>query len=615
MCGITAYTGSRKASPLLLDGMRRLEYRGYDSVGIATLDDKEIKVLKGAGKVSEVNANVKFTSLKGNCGIAHTRWSTHGPPTANNAHPHLSQSGDIAIVHNGIIENYAQLRNQLIDKGYSFKSDTDTEVLVQLIDYYFSHVNNMELAVRKALHDVVGAYGIVVFHKDDSTLYAARKGSPLVVGIGEAENFVASDPAAFLDSTRQVLYLEEEDIAVVRADSYEVKSLCVGHDDCVHRSVESIDWDLSAVEKNGFEHFMLKEIMEQSASLKNCLAGRMDLRTGEIKITIDLPMDFVRRLSRVTIIACGTSSYAAYVGKYLIEKYSRIRVEVDVASEWRYRNPIVGPDDLVVVISQSGETADTLAALREAKKKGARSIGVINVVGSTMSREVDSGIFIHAGPEIGVASTKAFTGQVVALNFLAMKLALMRQDISLQDVRMAMMELSLLPEYVQKCLSESQLEKIKAVAELVKDEKSIFFIGRGVNLPTAMEGALKLKEISYIHAECFAAGEMKHGPIALLEPGFPVVTFANRKDPLYEKNVSSIQEAKARSAFIIAVADHGSEELISNADSLFMVPAVPDFLQPIINVIPLQLFAYYVALARGCEIDQPRNLAKSVTVE
>ena len=611
MCGITAYVGSREAYTFLIRGLERLEYRGYDSAGVATVSSSEIKIHKMPGKVAELKSVV----LPGNIGISHTRWATHGPPNAVNAHPHLSSSGKIALVHNGIIENYAQLRSQLISKGYSFKSDTDTEVLVQLIDYYFSHVQDMELAVRKSLHDVVGTYGIVVLNKDDATLYAARKGSPLVVGIGKGENFVASDPAAFLDSTRQVLYLEEEDIAVIRADSYEVKSLCAGHDDCVHRSVESIDWDLSAVEKNGYSHFMLKEIMEQSASLKNCLAGRFNLASGEIKITIDLPMDFVTRLSRVTIIACGTSSYAAYVGKYLIEKYSRLRVEVDVASEWRYRNPIVGPDDLIIVISQSGETADTLAALREAKKRGARSIGVINVVGSTMSREVDSGIFIHAGPEIGVASTKAFTGQVVALNLLALKLAMMRQDMSLAEIRIALMELSLLPEYVDKCLTVEQTEKIKSVAQLVKNENSIFFLGRGINLATAMEGALKLKEISYIHAECFAAGEMKHGPIALLEPGFPVVSFANRLDPLYEKNISSLQEAKARSAFIIAVADHTDDTLEANADTLFIVPQVPDFLQPIINVIPLQLFAYYVALARGCEIDQPRNLAKSVTVE
>ncbi len=613
MCGITAYVGPREASPLLLDGIKRLEYRGYDSVGMATQSNSQISVLKGAGKVAKVDDEVKFNSLAGTIGIAHTRWSTHGPPTKENAHPHLCQSNSIALVHNGIIENYLVLKKKLQEKGYFFKSDTDTEVLVQLINYYYGKTFNMEMALRKALHDVVGAYGIVAFHKDDPRLYAARKGSPLVVGIGDNEHFVASDPAAFLDSTRRVLYLEDEDIAVVSKDSYEIKSLCTDSDHCVHRDEESIDWDLSAVEKNGYEHFMLKEIMEQPESLKNCLAGRMDLVNGGVKVTLDLPLHFVKRLSKISIIACGTSSYAAHVGKYLIEKHSRIPVEVDVASEWRYKNPIVGVEDLVIVISQSGETADTLAALREAKKRGARSLGVINVVGSTMSREVDSGIYIHAGPEIGVASTKAFTGQVVALNFLALKLAEMRGDLSQEKILLCMQELSLLPELVAQCLKEA--DAIKQVAEKIKDAKSVFFIGRGVNLATAMEGALKLKEISYIHSECFPAGEMKHGPIALLEPGFPVVTFVNKKDPLYEKNLSSIQEAKARGAFIIAVADHVDANLSENADAILHVPEAADFIQPIVNVIPLQLLAYYVSLARGCEIDQPRNLAKSVTVE
>lgn len=609
MCGITAYIGDKEAYPFLIKGLERLEYRGYDSAGVATSFNGLVQMHKMPGKVEQL----KSTILPGKIGISHTRWATHGPPTKANAHPHLCQKDSIALVHNGIIENYAQLRKQLEAKGYTFKSDTDTEVLVQLISYYYSKTFNMEMAIRKALHDVVGAYGIVVFHKDDPRLYAARKGSPLVLGLGKGENFVASDPAAFLDSTRRVLYLEDEDIAVVSKEGYELKSLCVGNGECIHRNEESIDWDLSSVEKNGFDHFMLKEIMEQPESLKNCLAGRIDLMTGGIKVTINLPEHFVRRLSKISIIACGTSSYAAYVGKYLIEKYSRIPVEVDVASEWRYKNPIIGPEDLVIVISQSGETADTLAALREAKKRGARSVGVINVVGSSMAREVDSGIYIHAGPEIGVASTKAFTGQVIALNFLALRLAEMRKDLRHEEVILAIQELEKTPELVASCL-EKALE-IKAVAEKIKDSKSVFFIGRGVNLATAMEGALKLKEISYIHSEFFPSGEMKHGPIALLEPRFPVVTFANKNDPLYEKNLSSIQEAKARGAFIIVVADHVDSVLTENADAILQVPMVPDFLQPIINVIPLQLLAYYVALERGCEIDQPRNLAKSVTVE
>ena len=609
MCGITAYIGGGEAYPFLLRGLERLEYRGYDSAGVATVHNGNLQLHKMPGKV----AQLKSVVLPGNIGISHTRWATHGPPTQNNAHPHVSQSGSIALVHNGIIENYAQLRQQLQTKGYSFKSDTDTEVLVQLIEYYHTKTEDMELALRKALHDVVGAYGLVAFHREDQKLYAARKGSPLVVGIGDNEHFVASDPAAFLDSTRRVLYLQDEDIAVVSQNSYEVKSLCAGNGDCVLRSEESIEWDLSAVEKNGYEHFMLKEIMEQTESLKNCLAGRIDYSQAEVKVSLDLPQYFVKRLSRISIIACGTSSYAGHVGKFLIEKYSRIPVEMEVASEWRYKNPIIGPEDLIIVISQSGETADTIAALRHAKQQGARSVGVINVVGSTMSREVDSGIYIHAGPEIGVASTKAFTGQVVALNFLALKLAEIRGDLSHENIALRLVALSNIPDYVSRCLEEK--EKIKEVAAQIKDARSVFFIGRGVNKATAMEGALKLKEISYIHAESFPAGEMKHGPIALLEPGFPVVSFANKNDPLYEKNVSSIQEAKARGAFIIVVADHIDTQLEEHADVILHVPEVPDFIQPIVNVVPLQLLAYYVALARGCEIDQPRNLAKSVTVE
>ncbi len=625
MCGIVGYIGPDVAYPLLLTGLKRLEYRGYDSAGIATkkiaseigFSDSNVDVsdsiliYKEQGKVA--NLEGKGAELVGNMGLAHTRWSTHGEPNSVNAHPHTNMDGSLVLVHNGIIENYLSIKKKLEAKGYSFRSQTDTEVLVMLIDYHFQKLGDMELALRASLHDVVGAYGIVLFHKDEDKLYAARKGSPLVLGIGNGENFVASDPAAFLDRTRRVLYLEDDDILIVGKDSYELKSLCKHNGECIKRKEDHIDWDIAAVEKNGYDHFMLKEIHEQPVTLANCLAGRIDKMFGDIRLSINLPVSFVRGLRRICIIACGTSSYAALVGKYLIEKYSRIPVEVEVASEWRYKNPIVGVDDLVVFISQSGETADTLAALKLAKSRGAKTFGVINVVGSSMAREVDTGIYIHAGPEIGVASTKAFTGQVLCLNFLATKIAQIRGDLTQDEIRAIIGKLEQLPKYVSECLELSS--SIENVAKRICNAKSVFFLGRGVNLPVAKEGALKLKEISYIHAEEFASGEMKHGPIALLEDGFPVVTFLSKNDPLFEKNLSSIQEAKARGAFVIVVTDHVDSTIALASDCSLQVPVVPDYIMPIVNTIPMQLLSYYVAKERGCSIDQPKNLAKSVTVE
>ena len=630
MCGIIGYIGPKVAYPILLTGLKRMEYRGYDSAGISTIsiedNQRAVNIVKKQGKVS--NLENKQTELQGNLGLAHTRWATHGQPSELNSHPHFNDDKSLMLVHNGIIENYLTIKRNLEQRGYVFHTQTDTEVLTKLIDYYHKKCKQklsttlqnyeqkkdpLELALRAALHDVVGAYGIVLFHKDTNKLYAAKHGSPLVIGIGKNEHFVASDPAAFLDHTRRVLYLEDEDIAIIKENSYELKSLCSHNGECIKRKEDLVDWDITAVEKNGYEHFMLKEIMEQPQTLANCLAGRLDPQFNDIKFTLKLTLNFIKNIKRISIIACGTSSYAAMAGKFLIEKYLRIPTEVEVASEWRYKNPIISKDDLVIVISQSGETADTLAALKLAKQFGAKTFGIINVVGSTMSREVDSGIYIHAGPEICVASTKAFTAQVLCLNFLLIKLGKIRGDLTETQIQRMISNLLNTPELVKQSLNN--IEQIKAAANLIKDKQSIFYLGRGINFATAKEGAIKIKEISYIHAEDFASGEMKHGPIALLEKGFPVVTFVNKNDPLYEKNLSSIQEAKARGAYIIVVADHIDSTLQSYADTILQVPKVPDYLQPLINTIPLQLLAYYTAKLRGCEIDQPKNLAKSVTVE
>jgi len=609
MCGIVAYLGKQEAYPILIKGLERLEYRGYDSAGVATLQNNQITVNKHVGKVE----NLKSQVLTGNIGIGHTRWATHGSPTTANAHPHQNDEKSLVLVHNGIIENYAKLKKQLQEKGYQFYSETDTEVLTKLIDYYNKEKGNMLEALKCALHDVVGAYGIVILNKEEDKLYAARKGSPLVLGIGDKEYFVASDPAAFLEHTRRVLYLENDDILVVDRNNYQLNGL---HDHCHNpsRKVCQIDWDLSQIEKNGYEHFMLKEIHEQPETLKNCLAGRIDLKNLTTKFSSQLSDKFIQKLDRIIFAACGTSWHAAMVAKSLIEKYARIKVDVEFASEFRYKNPILSEKDLVIVISQSGETADTLAALKTGRERGAKTFGIVNVVGSSIAREVESGIYIHAGPEIGVASTKAFTGQVLSILFLMVHLGKIRgtiSDIKAQDI---LNQLQNVPQYVKQTFSEE--EKIKTIAKEIAKKNNCFYLGRGVNIATAMEGALKMKEISYIYSEAFPAGEMKHGPIALLEPNFPVITIATKDDQtIYDKILSNIEEVKAREAKVIAIANEGDSEITNVANHVIWVPAVPDYIQAIVNVIPLQLLAYYTAKERGCEIDQPRNLAKSVTVE
>lgn len=611
MCGIIAYLGDREAYPVIIKGLERLEYRGYDSAGVATIKNNILSLNKAVGKVE----NLKSQVLEGSMGVGHTRWATHGIPNHSNAHPHNNDEKSIVLVHNGIIENYTKLKLMLTNEGYQFYSDTDTEVLTKLIDFNYKKNNQTDMlkALKDALHEVVGAYGIVLLNKNERKLYAARKGSPLILGIGDKEFFVASDTAAFLEYTRRALYLEDEDVLVIDENSYHLSNL---HEDCEHskRDVNYIDWDLSQIEKNGYEHFMLKEIHEQADTLKNCLAGRTNFEHMLNKFRRKVPEQFVKNLNRIIIAACGTSWHAALVIKYLVEKYCRLSVEVEFASEFRYKNPIISNKDLVLVISQSGETADSLAALKTAKEKGALTYGIVNVVGSSIAREVDAGTYIRVGSEIGVASTKAFTGQVLASLFLIIYLGVTRGTISREKAETILNNIEDLPEKIKACYLEE--ENIKNISKDIYDRENCFYLARGVNVPTALEGSLKLKEISYIHSEAFAAGEMKHGPIALIEENFPVIVVTTKTEQTtYEKVLSNIQEVKARSAKVIAVADRDDREIEQYVEHVIKVPHVPDYLQAIVNAIPLQLLAYYVAKERGCEIDQPRNLAKSVTVE
>jgi glutamine---fructose-6-phosphate transaminase (isomerizing) len=611
MCGIIAYLGDREAYPIIIKGLERLEYRGYDSAGVATIKNNILSLNKAVGKVE----NLKSQVLEGSMGVGHTRWATHGVPNHANAHPHNNDEKSIVLVHNGIIENYAKLKLMLINEGYQFYSDTDTEVLTKLIDSHYKKNNQTDMlkALKDALHEVVGAYGIVLLNKDERKLYAARKGSPLVLGIGEGEFFVASDTAAFLEYTRRALYLEDDDVLMVDENSYNLSNL---HEECKysHRDVNYIDWDLSQIEKNGYEHFMLKEIHEQADTLNNCLAGRTNFEHMLNKFRRKVPEPLVKNLNRIIIAACGTSWHAALVIKYLVEKYCRLPVEVEFASEFRYKNPIINNKDLVLVISQSGETADSLAALKTAKEKGALTYGIVNVVGSSIAREVDAGTYIRVGSEIGVASTKAFTGQVLASLFLMTYLGHTRGTLNKEKVEEIMNDIENLPEKIKSCYLEE--ENIKNIAKDIFDRENCFYLARGVNVPTALEGSLKLKEISYIHSEAFPAGEMKHGPIALIEKDFPIIVVTTKTDQTtYEKVLSNIQEVKARRAKVIALADQDDREIDQHVEHVIRVPHVPDYLQTIVNAIPLQLLAYYVAKERGCEIDQPRNLAKSVTVE
>ncbi|MCH8872678.1 glutamine--fructose-6-phosphate transaminase (isomerizing) [candidate division KSB1 bacterium] len=610
MCGIVGYIGNKDAAPILLEGLKRLEYRGYDSAGVAVLTNGKITVEKQAGKISALEQSLAQNALSGKLGIAHTRWATHGVPNQTNAHPHTDTTGRIALIHNGIIENYQTIKTKLESNGYKFSTDTDTEALVNLISEYYQNGNNLDEAVRAALSQVEGTYGIAVISKDDpNILIAARRGSPLVVGMGENEFFVASDVSAIINHTKDVTYLDDNEIAVITRDKVTIKTI----DNLeVDKKIEKIAFDLDKIEKSGYDHFMLKEIMEQPQTIEDAMRGRLLSEEGTARLGgIRHEMESLLYAPQILLSACGTSWHASLIGEYMLEEFARTPVEVEYASEFRYRDPIIERGAVMFVISQSGETADTLAAMKEAKRKGAKVFGICNVVGSTIARESDSGVYLHAGPEIGVASTKAFTSQVMVLSLLSLLMARMR-NLGVSKGIDIVNEMKALPQKVEKILQTHEL--IKEIAKEYHQSQNFLYLGRGYNFPVALEGALKLKEISYIHAEGYPAAEMKHGPIALIDENMPVVFIAT-KDSTYEKITSNIEEVKARSGRIIAIATEGDEEIKKRADHVIYIPPTLEFLTPILTIIPLQLLAYYIAILRGCDVDQPRNLAKSVTVE
>jgi len=608
MCGIVGYIGHRVATPVLMEGLKRLEYRGYDSAGIAVQNGKGLERRRAAGKISRLEQLIGASPVHGSVGIAHTRWATHGPPTEFNAHPHVTEDGAFAVVHNGIIENATALRQHLEERGHVFSSETDTEVLAHLIEEMYSE--SLEQAVIDALHLVEGTYGIAVMSdRDPDKIVVARKGSPLLVGLGEGEYYVASDASAILSHTRQVIYLADGDLAVLTRDGYRVLDM---QSTALTRSVSQIDWDLDQIERGGYAHFMLKEIVEQPQTVANTMRGRLLLEEGTAKLGgLNLTDDELLEIDNIIITACGTSWHSALIGEHMLEELTRIPVEVEYASEFRYRNPIVNNRTLCIVISQSGETADTLAAMREAQRRGARTLGLVNVVGSTIPRESDGGMYLHAGPEIGVASTKAFTSQVVALALLTLKLGRLH-DVSNLRGREIIDALQALPGQIQNILDRAS--EIENLAEEFKRAANFLYLGRGYNFPTALEGALKLKEISYIHAEGYPAAEMKHGPIALIDELMPVVFIAPH-DSVFDKLVSNVQEVKARKGRVIALTTRDEPALKGTVDYEFRIPETIDMLTPVLAAVPLQLLAYYVAVKRGADVDQPRNLAKSVTVE
>jgi len=617
MCGIVGYVGFREAYPIVVKGLKRLEYRGYDSSGIALLDDGNIKLSKTKGKVVDLENRAQGEiSLNGTLGIGHTRWATHGEPNDVNSHPHISNSGDLVIIHNGIIENYDPLKKELIKRGYTFVSDTDTEVLINLIeDVKKNEGVKLGKAVRIALTQVVGAYAIAVFDKNKpGEIVAARMGSPLAIGVGEddKEFFIASDASPFIEYTNNAIYLEDEEIAVIRKGK-KIKIRKISDDSIVDPYIQELQLNLEQIEKDGYDHFMLKEIHEQPNAITDTYRGRMLVNEGIIRMAgIDDNMERFLNADRIIIVACGTSWHAGLVAEYVFEDLSRIPVEVEYASEFRYRNPIITEKDVVIAISQSGETADTRAAIQLAKSRGAFVFGVCNVVGSTIARESDAGAYTHAGPEIGVASTKAFTTQITVLTLIALKLAKAKGAISNSDYHMHLQELELIPEKVKECLTSDS--HIKEIAKVYKDMPNFLYLGRGFNFPVALEGALKLKEISYIHAEGYPAAEMKHGPIALIDEQMPVVVIATKKGH-YEKVVSNIQEIKSRKGKIIAIVNNGDVSVREIADYVIEVPETLELLSPLLTTIPLQLLSYHIAVMRECNVDQPRNLAKSVTVE
>ena len=611
MCGIVGYIGPREATPILLAGLKRLEYRGYDSAGVALLNGAGMQVVKKPGKIRALEEAIGATPHHATCGIAHTRWATHGAPNESNAHPHTSNDGEIAIVHNGIIESADVLRTQLSAEGYVFKSETDTEVVVHLIDFLWQDGEPMERAVAAALRQVDGAYGIAVIStRDPNKIVVARHGSPILIGVGkDGEMLAGSDAAAVIEATRDVVYLDDGDYAVLAPDGYRTYHL-EGHE--VDRSVHEVTWDLDAVEKGGFEHFMLKEIFEQPSSIADVMRGRLLPDEGNARLGGILEHQFdLDRVQRVVITACGTSWHAGLVGEYMIEELAKIPVSVEYASEFRYRNPVLEDGTLTLAISQSGETADTLAALKESELRGVTTMGIVNAVGSTIARETDFGFYLHAGPEIGVASTKAFTSQLVALSLFTLFMA-RRRDMSAAQGLELVQHLEALPEQIQEVLKLN--DEIEDLARSYKDAQNFLYLGRGYQFPVALEGALKLKEVSYIHAEGYPAAEMKHGPIALIDEDMPVVVLAPR-DPIYAKVVSNIEEVKARAGRIIAIVSDDAPELQGKVDHMIKVPHTLPHLLPVLTTIPLQLLAYHIAVMRGADVDQPRNLAKSVTVE
>ncbi|WP_421763313.1 glutamine--fructose-6-phosphate transaminase (isomerizing) [Ekhidna sp.] len=612
MCGIVGYVGKKKAYPILLSGLKRLEYRGYDSTGIALIENGEIDVHKKEGKVRELEQITENQSFKSTIGIGHTRWATHGEPNDVNAHPHVSNSGNLAIIHNGIIENYGSLKKDLIQRGYTFESDTDTEVFVNFIEDIKKSENlSLEDALRIALTKVIGAYAIAIISMDTpNKLVAARKGSPLVLGLGKDEFYLASDATPIIEHTNEVIYLKDEEIVVMENGEYHIKD---SRDIPQTPYIQTLELELEAIEKGGHDHFMHKEIFEQPISIADCMRGRLNAEKGEL--TLGGIRNYAKALQnaeRIVIIACGTSWHAGLVAEYIFEDLCRIPVEVEYASEFRYRNPVINEGDIVIAISQSGETADTLAAIELAKSKGAIVLGVVNTVGSSISRVSHEGAYLHAGPEIGVASTKAFTAQLTVLYMIALKAAKNKGTIAENRFQQLLRELSLIPSKVEKALQSN--DKIEEISDMFKNASNFLYLGRGYNFPVALEGALKLKEISYIHAEGYPAAEMKHGPIALIDENMPVVVIATR-DSSYDKIVSNIQEVKARKGVVIAVVTEGDSLIPGMADFTIEVPSTHESLMPLVSVIPLQLLSYHIAVMRGANVDQPRNLAKSVTVE
>lgn len=611
MCGIVAYIGPRQAYPIILKGLKRLEYRGYDSAGVALLNSG-LKVYKKKGKVADLEEALIGKDLHATIGIGHTRWATHGEPSDRNAHPHVSANGKLSMIHNGIIENYGQLKQELENKGYCFGSDTDTEILLKFIeDIQTNNKSTLEEAVRIALKRVVGAYVIVIIDEDNpDTLIAARKGSPLVIGIGRGEHFLASDASPIIEYTKEVVYVNDYELAIIKPDELILKNL---GNEKVTPFIQKLDLELAAIEKGGYDHFMLKEIFEQPDTIFDCLRGRLDAAAGTITMAgVQNHLEQLKNANRIIIIACGTSWHAALIAEYIFEELCRTPVEVEYASEFRYRNPVIHKGDVIIAISQSGETADTIVAIEKAKEYGAFIFGVVNAVGSSIARISHAGAYTHAGPEIGVASTKAFTGQLVVLIMIALKIAIEKRTIDQKRYLHLLNELQELPDKITLMLKEK--DAIRAVADKYKDATDALYLGRGYNFPVALEGALKLKEISYIHAEGYPAAEMKHGPIALVQETLPVV-FVATKDSYHEKIVSNIQEIKARKGKVIAVITAGDDTITKMADDVISVPEADEIVAPVLSTIPMQLLAYYIGVAKGYDVDKPRNLAKSVTVE